>query len=60
MVKKMDLVKLAKKFNMSHRYKRRNEEVAPHHHREQMKCVAAKAKAEMVAHRNSRRAKSDK
>ena len=55
MVKKSDIVKLAKKFNMSHHYKRGNAEIAPHHHREQMTCVAAKAKAEMVAHRNSRK-----
>lgn len=50
------LVKLAKHFNKSHHYKRRTEQVAPHHFQEQMKLVDKKARAEMEEHRRSRKA----
>lgn len=50
-----DMIKLAKHFNKSHHYHGK-EQVAPHHHKEAMKLVEAKARTEMVQHRMKRKA----
>ncbi|WP_303838981.1 hypothetical protein [Selenomonas ruminantium] len=54
-VSKKDIIKLAKRFNMSHHYERKQKAVAPHHFKEQMKIVDAKAKAETLAHQKKRK-----
>ena len=54
-VSKKELIKLAKHFNMSHHYERKQKAVAPHHFKEQMKIVDAKAKAETAAHQKKRK-----
>ncbi len=53
-VSKYDMIKLAKHFNKSHRYKHKAQ-VAPHHFKESMRLVESKARADMVAHRQKRR-----
>ena len=54
-VSKKKMIDLARHFNMSHHYKRKKKAVAPHHFKEQMKIVDAKAKAETAAHQKKRK-----
>lgn len=53
-IRTSDLIRLAKHFNKSHHYHGK-EQPAPHHHKEQMKLVSAKAKKEMAEHRRNRK-----
>ena len=53
-IRTSDLIRLAKHFNRSHRYKGK-QQPAPHHFKEQMKLVSTKAKKEMAEHRRNRK-----
>ena len=59
-IRTSDLIKLAKHFNTSHRYKRRKAQVALHHFKEDMKIVEHKARAERAQHRQKRRENNGK
>ncbi len=58
-ISKHDMIKLAKHFNKSHHYEHKAQ-VAPHHFKEDMRRVEAKARADMMMHRQKRRENDDK